>query len=390
MDKIIYIGNFFFPDYNAAGVRVLNNGYLFRELGYEVVFIGLERKNDISNNLKNSRFNYDGFDCYCFPYPNTMSSWFFIKDKLNQTKSLITSINPSLVITYGSVCNSIFALLLNRWCLSNKIKIIHDCVDWLAGGSGGLLFRILKYIDTDIQKRYVNSNGDGLIVVSRFLQDYYENKNCKTLLLPPLQKSIKFNKLIKNNDSIIKIIYAGYPFPTARKIISKKGIKDRLDLALEVLFLSKRNDFVFNIFGITQQEYLEVIPNHKYLLEKNKNKFIFHGKVKKDIIENELNASDFFLLLRDDNRMTNAGFPSKVVESLACNLPVVTNNTSDLSKYIVDNINGFILKEKKIEALSIELDNVLGKIRNIDKTSMDNPFDIKYYKSNAKKFLEEI
>ena len=44
---IVYIGNFFFPNGNASGSRVYGNGCIFRDLGYNTVFIGLD------NNLAN-------------------------------------------------------------------------------------------------------------------------------------------------------------------------------------------------------------------------------------------------------------------------------------------------------------------------------------------------
>ena len=38
-NSVLYIGGFDLPDKNAAAHRVLNNGKVLRELGYEVVFV---------------------------------------------------------------------------------------------------------------------------------------------------------------------------------------------------------------------------------------------------------------------------------------------------------------------------------------------------------------
>ena len=38
-----------------------------------------------------------------------------------------------------------------------------------------------------------------------------------------------------------------------------------------------------------------------------------------------------------------AGFPTKVVESMSLGVPVITTNTSDLAKYVIDGVNGYIV-----------------------------------------------
>lgn len=41
---ILYVGGFELPDKNAAAHRVLSNAKIFRELGYNVVFCGVNRE----------------------------------------------------------------------------------------------------------------------------------------------------------------------------------------------------------------------------------------------------------------------------------------------------------------------------------------------------------
>ena len=41
---ILYVGGFELPDKNAAAHRVLSNGKLLRDLGYEVSFVGITHK----------------------------------------------------------------------------------------------------------------------------------------------------------------------------------------------------------------------------------------------------------------------------------------------------------------------------------------------------------
>ena len=54
---ILYIGCFELPDRNAAAHRVLNNAKIFRELGYNVVFAGVQ--NIKNNETKNKVYGFD-------------------------------------------------------------------------------------------------------------------------------------------------------------------------------------------------------------------------------------------------------------------------------------------------------------------------------------------
>ena len=71
--------------------------------------------------------------------------------------------------------------------------------------------------------------------------------------------------------------------------------------------------------------------------------------------QNEIMNSDFTILLRDSKVSTNAGFPTKVSESLALGVPVLSNITSDLCNYIIDGKNGFVLKDPNDNKKNLEI-----------------------------------
>ncbi|UJS24295.1 glycosyltransferase [Thiothrix winogradskyi] len=393
--NIIYIGNFSFPKENSSGIRVLNNGYLFRALGYEVTFIGLSKSIEKSTKLNLTLSNYDGFSYYSFPYPKKITDWIFFKEQLQQTIEIIKQNQPSIVVAYGSISNSFFTLYLNNWCKKNKIKIIHDCVDWLPSASGGLAFKIGKHIDTEIHKRYINASGDGVITVSNYLSNYYIKKGCKTLTIPPLSKESHL-KTTPTEEKPITIIYAGFPFPTTRKIKDKSFFKDRLDIAIEILSKVNNHNFVFNIFGISKEDYLKVIPEHFNLINTMNSKVFFHGIVNNDDVIKNLLESDYFILIRDKNKMTQAGFPSKITEAISHGIPVIVTDTSDLKEYIFNRENGYIIsdndkKENQIKEIEEIINNGKDHADALSKNCVEkNPFLIDKFRSNAKSFIESI
>ena len=91
---------------------------------------------------------------------------------------------------------------------------------------------------------------DGLIVISRFLQNKYKD-DCEIIRLPPLinKESNKWKKIgIKNK--FYKLIYVGS---------ISHGQKDRLNLIINSLSRIKDSvtDFKFTIIGVTKNEYID-------------------------------------------------------------------------------------------------------------------------------------
>ncbi len=396
-ETIVYIGNFSFPKKNSAGIRVLNNGYLFRELGYNVVFIGLSKTVESIDDSLQSHNEYDGFKYFEFPYPKGLKDWLFFSKQLKAVIAILKELEPKSVIAYGSMSNAFFCLFLGWWCKAKKIKFITDCVDWLAGASGSRLFRIGKRLDTELQKRYVNTIGDGVITVSSFLADYYTRRSCSTLILPPLSKENvhKSNLCDSPENKKIKIVYAGFPFPTDRKVKDKSFFKDRLDKAIELLALQKKGTFVFDIYGVTLNDYIKSVPEHEGLLSQLNDTVIFHGIVSNEVVIENVSKSDYFFLFRDSNRMTNAGFPSKVVEAISLGVPVITTSTSDIGMYIFNGINGYILSKNNDKKSALELSQILDehetKHEKLKSSCINsNPFDIKCFSESTKNFMSNI
>ena len=45
--SVLYVGGFELPDKNAAAHRVINNAKILRELGYRVIFCGVDREKEL-------------------------------------------------------------------------------------------------------------------------------------------------------------------------------------------------------------------------------------------------------------------------------------------------------------------------------------------------------
>lgn len=339
--NIIYIGGFELPDKNAAAQRVISNGKILRKLGYNVIYVGVNTFEG-SEPVRKANKNYFGFDSWEVKKPHNKKDWF---------KKITCPIGLLEVIThYGG--DSIFAVIpynypaiaqskIRSICKENKIYYVPDITEWYDKPDNFELRSAIKWVDTLLRMRLFNFQADALITTSTYLTKYYRDRISNIIELPTLYDSEAFEMLdfeIKiNSHTTTKLIYAGNPFGQAITKKSRYLVKDRLDSLIILLSQLHNINYELNIYGITKSRYLEIYPEHKNTLLGLEGKIIFNGKKSHQEILNYIRQAHFTIFFRDDVRLTRAGFPSKLSESVTCGTPVITNMISNLDPYINDH-----------------------------------------------------
>lgn len=338
---IIYIGGFDFRDPDAATNMALANAQLFQEIGFKPVLVGQDEclnhntKTSISKKVKN------GFDSWSIIYPPTRVNW---------VKKLITaSCYFKVIENYGDVkcviCYNFPAIAFKKiikYCRQMNIPIISNCTEWYGKAGVSLIFDIIKKFDTSCRMRILNNEVDGLIVCSKYLSNFYKEK--PVLILPTFSSQKLIKTKIKENP-IPKLIYGGIPFRLNIRIRDKRIMKDRLDKTIKYLFECYKEGikFQFDIYGLSKNEYLVALPEDKFIIDELRDSITFHGRVSNEELANRIREADFTIFIRDANRVTLAGFPTKFTESINLGTPVITTNTSDLEEYLIEGENGFLL-----------------------------------------------
>ena len=368
---ILYIGGFELPDKNAAAHRVLNNAKIFRELEYDVVFIGIDKSLVFGNDVLSTKKIVQGFDCWAIPYPSTKSQWIHYLCGIYEIKKIVVLYeNIKYVICYNYQA---YALVkLKRFCKKNLIKIIGDCTEWYCVKDQSLSYGVLKWLDTFFRMRIIHQRLDGLIVISTYLKKYYSK--CKNIIcVPPLvdkEEGKWKNQIISNIDDKITIVYAGSP-----------GNKDKINLFIDILLNvdNIKEKVLLKIIGINRNEYIILNPLHGIIIDKIDEFTEFYGRMPHNDVISIICSSDFSAFLRENKKANMAGFPTKFVESISCGIPVLTNNTSDLDEYLVDGENGYMLNLDDKE-------NAVSKFENILDSSNKNMNRMKQICSNSKIF----
>lgn len=372
---ILYIGGFELPDKNAAAHRVLNNGKLLRKLGYNVVFLGVTKKK-----VKNEYSRVEEFDVWSMEYPKNKKEWFNYLISIKNLKEILKKYDDiKMIIAYNYQSVALFRL--KKYCQKFQIKLIADCTEWYDVSKENKIFYIIKSLDSYLRMKIIHPKLDGIIVISSYLEEYYRSKHMKKISnLPPLidKEEIKWksNENIKKDEKI-NLIYSG-----------NLGMnKDKLNYIIEGLKNIDDKKYIFKVLGLTKQQYLEIYPEQEYLVEKLKENIVFLGRLEHLEALDLLKKSDFMIFVRDITRMTLAGFPTKFVESLSCGIPVITNSSSDIDKYLINDKNGFLISEnygEEIKKILKKDTEYLKKIKsNIDK----NKFDYNNYIEEIKKIF---
>jgi hypothetical protein len=240
---------------------------------------------------------------------------------------------PDLLLCYG--VDPRYLVRVQRWCRQHNVRLVVDIVDWYAAddvtGFGPKLFCMINdwWVMRSLVKRC-----DGAIVVSHLLE-----RHCAALEIPTLRIPAAIGGLPApppRGGRGLTMTYAGAPGRREARALenlrrlAREGELTRLGLELQIVGLSAPTGW-------------EPMADHglSYL-----------GRLPREKTLRRIAESRFTILQRPpDRRFAQAGFPSKVAESMLLGTPVVANLTSDLGEFLVDRSNSIVLSGDDYDSL---------------------------------------
>ncbi len=378
MQNIIYYGPFQLPDKNAAAHRVINNAKLFRLLNYETIFIGCNAM--ASEQIEQTLFQVDGFDCFELKCNSS-------KEKIKEFSNLnyVNIIHKKYPNTVAIIAYDLYApalAKLMKYCKRNGITLIADTDEWFSANGNSLIEKVIRLVDSEWRMRLLQPRVDGVIAISKFLSNYYK-KRVTTVQIPPLvdKEDKKWEKEADEDAPYLTITYSGSPGKN----------KDRLDLIVNRLaFIDVDYKLVLNIVGITKQQFIENYPNMEKSISNSRIEIVFWGRLSHIDSINVVKKSDFFVFLRNQNKVSMAGFPTKFVESISLGVPILTNKTSNIDEFFIDGKTGYWIDINDNQCFYKVLNKDINYLKSMKANINSNLFDYHNYIEQMQKLLKAL
>lgn len=390
--RIAYVGPFSFPASHANSLRVSGIAHALA-LGGAEVLIG-------SADYETLPFKFESVPGGISVYPlgefpqESWPRWQRVLrgvDAGRKTARWIESLSPrpDAILVYGTP----FGYLRRLLPLAKKMRVplLLDVVEWydpahMPGGKFGPVSLAFEY-----SMRCLATKADGALVISRYLETYFNAEHIPTLRVPPLFSFTDCRpEQFREIDGGLHLCYAGTP-----------GKKDKLETILQAMTaltgISKRVEL--HLVGVDNKDLIALMDGCGLKIPPvdAKVKITAYGRVDNTTAKSIVSSCDFTVLLRDQLRYSLAGFPSKVAESLMLGTPVIANLSSNLDEVFVNGRNSILLENPDAaslvgainQAVNIDCDD-LAAMKGHSRVDGARLFDLKNYAESLNGFIGQI
>ncbi len=348
--KIVFLGGFTYPVGMAGTKRVRYIIDYFKKQCYEI-FVIIIHNNEYNIQEFGASGNFEGVSyrtvgdnlklklSLIFIIPQFIIENFILlyNQRKNNSKTFLYVYNG---LNYENIIVILIAKLLGY-------KIVFDIVEDYSAGYEAKSFKSKMRIISNIYfEKLINIFSDAVIVISYHLQKKYTkllNKGKPILNIPV---SVKINEMKRNGGfgNVIRFVYSG-----------TFGDKDGLPL-------------LFTAFNNINRKY----PNTELLLTGsgkklksvldsiNNNNIRYIGYMTDNDFYAFLNQPAVLCVIRTGSRFSNAGFPFKLAEFLSTGNPVIVSNVSDVSLYLDNRLDAFVVEPDRLNDLVNSMEYIIN------------------------------
>ncbi len=379
--RVVMINTGPFPEGDAGAVRLLYTAKALTLAGYTVEVLCRGKKRDVGSvdGVAYRSLRYAdrsrllrGLDYYRFPAR--------VRAYLRQHKA-------DYLYLYDAQ-PSVFAFC-KAFARKHGIKVLYDCVEWYSPeqftkGEKSATYRAKNRINTEIV-----DESFSVIAISRYLEQYFAGKGIHTFRLPIVCDGEETVQKAPSSEKL-NLFYAGAPH-------RKDLVGNVLEAAL-LLTPEERARLSVTLVGVNRQSLINVSGIAEKTLDACANILMCYGRVPRDEVLRLMAEADFTILPRNAAlRFARAGFPSKVVESLAHATPILCNYSSDLELYLKDGENAVVADDHTPQALAKALTRALqltpsekDRMKQAAQDSAKQQFDYRLYARPLQNFFESM
>lgn len=371
------------PTAEPNAIRLVNIALMLKELGYEAVLYGVYNDSEIRGEERGIPFVQwaQAPGQGILPRQKRKEQYFH-----NVQSVLDNSEDVSVIVTAIGLANLKSYHYLREYSFVHKITFIQSVVEWYGIAHIGGWKRLHRFLLNEYLMRFDNVKARKLISISSYMANYYKKKGAHTIVVPTMVDVREYENVTHVPNEKITIVYAGSP--------RKKDCIMNAIFALAKLTEAERSRIRFHIFGANKNELSDVGLDTETINQLG-DSFVIHGRIPYAEVKQHVANADYTILLRHNTVNANAGFSTKVGESMACGTPVIANMTSDLSLYIKDEYTGIVCQDESIDAciesyrriLSITKEQYNGMRRHAKETAYRD-FNFETYVDTLNELIE--
>ncbi len=268
-------------------------------------------------------------------------------------ESIFDENKPTIIFYMGDYATSLF-IRTKKMAKKNGCILILQMCEWYTWGrlkneADSIKYKLsnlIWYLKVFFSRKCVFPRCDNILCVSRKLYDYFESKNCHSIMIPNLLSGSPKNALSTDHDHLI-IGYFGNP-----------GIHNSKDLLCNFIHgvAHMPIDYIrkvrIRLYGIEKADLEPLYDINKNAVEILGDSLEVYGKIPKNEIADKLIECDFTALFRKQNPSIDAGLSSKMTESIFYGVPLICNLTSNMGDYLVDGYNSIVCDSSDVDEVS--------------------------------------
>jgi glycosyltransferase involved in cell wall biosynthesis len=248
---------------------------------------------------------------------------------------------------------------------------------------------LIKRLDLYIYLHFVLRQFDGLILITKKLENYYSQflrKNSTSIVVPIVVEPDRFGKTSKDRQKYIA--YCG----------DLGGNKDGVYNLLEAFskISQELKEYRLYIIGDTKDE-AEKERLKQFVIEANiEDQVIFTGYVSRENLPELLDKATVLALARPGSIQADGGFPTKLGEYLATGNPVVVTRVGEIPEYLNDEVNAYLTDPDDVDDFAEKLKQAIycpQQSSKIGQNGQKLAFSIFNNRTQSKKiikFIEEL
>jgi glycosyltransferase involved in cell wall biosynthesis len=386
MSIVIFGDLFSFPEGGAATNRIYTYAKGLRENGINVHVICF-----FNNYMNQPNGIIDGIHYYN-PFEQKKRSKYFIVRrwqklmKYKRTWEVFKRINKTDKITAINSWSDDLNTKLFAWLLTKAVrtKLITECNEHPLRYSVDNIWK--RRIDL-IKFRFDCYFSDGILCISRYLINFHRQKGVGSKKLFHVPSTVDPSRYSRAGQKPVSEPYIGYFGSLTFKW-------DNLDILIKAFaqICNRYPAFSLVLGGFynedEKKDMLDLIDDLKIGHRVRLLDFLTRSE-----IANYVSHADILVVVRAKDLKSDASYPSKLTEYLATGNPVISVNVGEVSDYLKDGINSFLVEPGNADELAKKIDFVINnyeEARCVGNRGKELTSGVFNYNFQAKRIIEFI